>query len=61
MSRHLPIINSWTGSGFKENPEQSVSSLLINPVRNQQQNNAHVSTPNSQPSTPNSLSARRNP
>ncbi len=59
MSYQLSITNPWTGSGFRENPEQRVSSLLVQPVRDPQENDSHPSS-NSQHLTSHALSARSN-
>jgi hypothetical protein len=56
MSSHLPIINSWTGSSFRESPKQSVSSLLTSPNHTQQPNST---LQNSETQQPKPLSARR--
>jgi hypothetical protein len=48
MSSHLSIINSWTSPGFRENPEQRVSSLLLDPHRQQQEKNNPVVKPETQ-------------
>lgn len=62
MSSHLSIVTSWTGAGFRENPEQGVSSLLTYPARDQQEKKNHVSTsPHPEPRTLNPSSIRRNP
>jgi hypothetical protein len=61
MSNHLSINSYWTGSGFRENPEQSVSSLLVDPSYSQKEKDRHVTTPKPETQTLETLSARRNP
>jgi hypothetical protein len=51
MSSHLSIINSWTSPGFRENPEQRVSSLLLSPSQQVSKDNDPLVTHHPSPIT----------